>query len=762
MINTINVNGIPEELKKVRQWVCWKKENREGKETKVPYQTSGNHAKINDSTTWTDFESAINALNNGLGFDGIGFVLTKEDNYVGIDLDHCCNAYFPMQIEPWAQEIIDKVNSYTEYSPSGKGIRIFIKNIKLPPGGRKKNNFEIYDAGHYLTITGNRVEGTPGDIKECSEVIVALHKQIFGETKEDKATDPNVQPASNLNVAERLERAFSSANGNKIKSLYDGDWSGQPSQSEADLALCSHLAFWMEKDPTFMDQAFRASGLFRQEKWDKIHHSDGRTYGQGTIQKAIRGCTEIYKQGREEDHKIEKAIDQTNNTYKSDEDKELIIDELNKNHAVIMVEGKCFVLNEFIEPTNHRLDFTLSKISDERGFYHNKKVWIMKKDQLKEISIIDLWYDSPRRREYKAIVFDPDRQDDQSYYNMYRGFDVEPKEGNWSLMRNHIHDIISSGNNEIFNYIMGWMARIVQDPGGQRPGTVIVLKGKQGTGKGCFVTYFGKIFGSHFSHIMNPDHLTGKFNNHLNKALLVFVDEGVWGGDVQRAGILKGMITEETIMCEPKGKDPFPVKNHSNIIIASNNDWIVPAGFEERRFFVLNVAEEKMQDTDYFEAIYNEMKNGGCEAMLYDLLHYNYSSINLRKFPRTEALFDQMLLSMPTYKQFWYEVLRQGSINSSGKWPDHYVADLLYEHYVKFSNIMGERRVRTPGVFGKKIKKLCPGIERNKATVDGGQKWCYFFPTLEECRKDFESQVNAPVPPWDDKSNIEIFKGLAA
>ncbi|MGD0274603.1 MAG: hypothetical protein ABSB79_00880 [Syntrophales bacterium] len=288
----LNTSGIPAILKDVPQWLCWRKEVRDGKETKVPYQANGQYAKTNDPATWMDYQTVESALNNGAGFDGIGFVLTPNDPFVGIDLDHCRCPAFDDVILPWAREIIDGISSYTEASPSGHGIRIFVKNVTLPPKGRKKGDIEIYESGRYLTVTGHRIPGTPEDIQERTDAVLALHRKIFEDKGQDKS--PEVMARSGESVQARLQQAFAAKTGDKIKSLYQGVWTDHPSQSEADLALCCHLAFWLNNDPNLIDAAFRSSGLFR-EKWDKKHFSNGQTYGQSTIMRAIENTTETYR-----------------------------------------------------------------------------------------------------------------------------------------------------------------------------------------------------------------------------------------------------------------------------------------------------------------------------------------------------------------------------------------------------------------------------------------------------------------------------------
>jgi len=143
--------NIPEELKLLDQWVCWRFElNKDGKKTKVPYHPSGFKADCSKPNSWTSFDQAWAGYQSGK-YDGIGFEFSHDDPFAGVDLDHCINN--DGSLEAWAISIVERLNSYTEKSPSGTGLHIFIK-AKLPPGGRKKGYFECYESGRYLTVTG--------------------------------------------------------------------------------------------------------------------------------------------------------------------------------------------------------------------------------------------------------------------------------------------------------------------------------------------------------------------------------------------------------------------------------------------------------------------------------------------------------------------------------------------------------------------------------------------------------------------------------
>ncbi|HUV51328.1 MAG TPA: phage/plasmid primase, P4 family [Anaerolineae bacterium] len=291
-------NNIDQELKDKKAWIVWKIENTEGKQTKVPYNAkTGSRAKSNDPETWTDIETAYGSYEKDI-YDGIGFVLSKENPLVGIDLDHCVDPETG-KIDPWAQKIVDGLPTYWELSPSGTGLRAFVKG-KLPPEGRKKGNIELYEAGRYLTVTGHKLNGN--QIKSLPEELNKLHAETF-----KKVETKNQPMRQSFNNQELLTKAFESKHGHKIRLLFNGDTSDYSSPSEADQALCNYLAFWFDNNYAAIDQVFRSSGLMR-EKWNEKHHADGRTYGQATIGKAISATNETYQSRAPKEPKQEEKI----------------------------------------------------------------------------------------------------------------------------------------------------------------------------------------------------------------------------------------------------------------------------------------------------------------------------------------------------------------------------------------------------------------------------------------------------------------------
>ena len=256
------------------------------------------------------------------------------------------------------------------------------------------------------------------------------------------------------------------------------------------------------------------------------------------------------------------------------------VERLNQKHAVVMVNGKCEILNEEVNPSRHRKEISLSSATHFHLRYANQQISIPGTN--KKISVARGWLAHPQRREYEGLVFAPG-QDTAGYYNLWTGFAVKSKPGNCDLYLQHLRENVSQDDGEIYQYIINWMAQAVQCPS-ERPGVSIVMRGKQGTGKGVACTEFGRLFGSHFVPIHQSKHLVGNFNAHLASAVVVFADEAFWAGDKASEGALKALITEEELPIEFKGKDVFYVKNHIRLLMASNHAWMVPAGLEDRRF----------------------------------------------------------------------------------------------------------------------------------------------------------------------------------
>lgn len=278
-----SVYTMPSDFRALHQFVCWKKEVRDGKPTKVPYSIHGGKASATGPETWTTFENAI-AYAQEHELAGIGFVFTADDEFAGIDLDGVVDLETG-ELEPWAADVVRAFGSYTELSPSGTGLHILVRG-ELPRCG-KRGPIEMYDRDRYFTITGKHLAGTPTEIQERQSVLDKFHKRVFGEREEKPSSTARGAGEVLLEDQELIDRASNAENGEKFSRLWAGDRSGYSSDSEADLALCSLLAFWTGGDTGRMDTLFRQSGLYR-EKYER------EDYRERTFNKALEGRTEFY------------------------------------------------------------------------------------------------------------------------------------------------------------------------------------------------------------------------------------------------------------------------------------------------------------------------------------------------------------------------------------------------------------------------------------------------------------------------------------
>lgn len=277
------IENIPEELKKLDQWVCWQGED---KIPKNPH--NGRNAASNRPTTWGSFADAVSACEK-YHFDGIGFMFAN--GYFGVDLDKCVDDL------DFCDEFVETLKSYAEVSKSGTGIHIICRG-KLPEGSRRRGKVEMYSSGRYFICTGDVYNPKYRTIADCTEAIKGLHAKYLPSEIQATIKDRQVEIVD-MDDQEVIDKARNCKSGDLFNILYSGSWQGMySSQSEADLALCNQLAFWTQKNEEQMDRIFRTSGLMRS-KWDEKR--SGTTYGAITIGKACANCLNVYEPKKYED-----------------------------------------------------------------------------------------------------------------------------------------------------------------------------------------------------------------------------------------------------------------------------------------------------------------------------------------------------------------------------------------------------------------------------------------------------------------------------
>ena len=269
--------------------------------------------------------------------------------------------------------------------------------------------------------------------------------------------------------------------------------------------------------------------------------------------------------------------------YETGADVPAEITEMNRKHATVWVDNKCRVLKEGVDHLFGTTDVKFASFQDIRDCYSNRYIEVDGKTR----PLGSAWIGHKYRRAYDGVGFYP-KGAPEGHYNLWCGFAVTPIEGDCRLFLEHIRENIANGDQPTYDYIIAWMADVVQNPD-KLVGTALVLRGSMGVGKGVFANEFGALFGRHYISLNNSGLLVGRFNGHFKDKVLLLADEAFWGGDKQAEGALKNLVTEPIITIEEKGLNAYPMKNHLHMIFSTNNDWAVPAGPQERRFFVMDV-----------------------------------------------------------------------------------------------------------------------------------------------------------------------------
>jgi hypothetical protein len=356
------------------------------------------------------------------------------------------------------------------------------------------------------------------------------------------------------------------------------------------------------------------------------------------------------------------------------------IEQMNRDHAAGRVKGKFRVISWM--PDSRYPRQRIAEFSGHDDFCNavvNPKIIVPvfdkdgKKSGEKKIARGAWWLHQDRRAEFDGIDYvpgEPESIERQSHnggrglkiLNMYSGFSVAPdyedSEKKCSRYLAHVRDNICNDDEELYGYVLDWMASGVQRP--EDPGrSALSMRGDPGAGKGVFATEYGRLFGRHFLHVTNRDHVTGKFNAHSAETCLIFVDEALYAEILADARILKTLVSETTKILERKGIDAIQIENFARLIFSTNDQHPLQIEHNDRRYCAIYVRTNALWANEpnkrraaekrraYFKPIVEQMKTGGREALLGYLLQRDISAFNPEALPETTERNTQKLKSAP-------------------------------------------------------------------------------------------------------------------
>lgn len=278
------------------------------------------------------------------------------------------------------------------------------------------------------------------------------------------------------------------------------------------------------------------------------------------------------------------------------------------------------------------------------------------------VNPVGLFLEHRQRRDYQGWDFCPVGKEAPGRLNEWRGPYIEPRRGSFEKFDYLCKTILCRGNSSYYEYLMSWLAEACCNIGSNKPGVAIILYGEQGTGKNQFFEYFRQILGPFSILIDDTTRIFSDFNMHLRNKQIIFLDESVVPKDVKHRSLFKGLITNQERAYNQKNRPLLTLPDPSRYILATNDEHVVQASWDARRFFVLNVSDKHRRDYEFFRALNQERDNGGVNALYHYLLRCKWAIDSVRMPPTTEFLRDQMELSAAPHEAWWSECLESGRL----------------------------------------------------------------------------------------------------
>ena len=378
------------------------------------------------------------------------------------------------------------------------------------------------------------------------------------------------------------------------------------------------------------------------------------------------------------------------------------IEDFNTKYAQVVVGGKYKIMKE--HPAGASIDgrswYEFLDSATLKGIFTNDKIQVGVKARgnfltpdLKNKMLA--WLEHPNSNVYReGVIFSPGKKLPAGYYNTWKGFSVEPKQNASSieLILSHIKNVVCGGDVEQYEYFLNWCAFGFQFPA-KKLKTAVVLRGEKRIGKGTIGQLLMKLWANHSCYINTTRQLVGTFNGHLADVCFLFADEAFFSGDKQHEGLLKSLITEDTLPIERKGIDIIHQPNYLKIFMATNSDYAVPTSGDDTRYAVFDVNSSKKGDKKYWDSIHNDIDNPEVQAtFLYEMLNRDLTTWNMESVPESFGLKEQRAFSLPVVGQWIFESLEQGyfdGIPSCGcVWLEWLSTDDMYGSFNLFCDRM--------------------------------------------------------------------------
>jgi hypothetical protein len=657
----------------------------------------------------TDYNSGIACGRISENFYLVGFDIDNKDGrngYETLELLAELGETFP---ETWAQK-----------TPSGGEHRLFWSPVAIRQGTNVcGSGIDLRGEGGYLVGPGSTIGGVPYSV--LRHLPIARFPQWAIDKWEKKATLLSLPVGAGTPVENQIFALKRSVD--YLNSLEPAQ---QGSRNETSYVVAARLKdFGLAKD-----QIFEVMG----EYW--------KCEPPVTLEELSAAVNNVFKYGNRP-----AGADAPENIFTAVPEEKTPIELMNENHFYYAANGVSRVCWETEIDGRFHLErfpvYTFHESMAHLKMEHNGKTHCVSK----------VWMDSGLKRRYDRLRFDPSNKLAANEYNTWRGFAVKAAASSEhpavALFIDHCRRNVCDGDEELFKWFITFLAHIFQRPG-EKPEVSLVFKGKKGTGKTIISEIINHLIGDNSVILSDKTHATGHFNSMMEDKLMVTLEEAFWSGDKSVEGILKDIVTGRTRVITHKGAEPYKAKVYDRIVIIGNEDWLVPATADERRFAVFNIADGNQQDRKFFGAMKRGIfDEGGDAALMSYLLAWPLELGDVNCAPRTKGLDEQKLQSLNVFQRWWFSCLQEGKVLGLGieGWPEAVSCHDLYQAFTL--QLQAERyKGHTPSKFsfGHQLKGLSPTCGGSKVFAGSVRK--HTFSAIENVREEWDSQAGFKTK-WD-------------
>lgn len=356
---------------------------------------------------------------------------------------------------------------------------------------------------------------------------------------------------------------------------------------------------------------------------------------------------------------------------------------------------------------------------------------------------------NPNTSMFNAVAFSP-LPTPATTLNYWIAPSIVPKQGDWFVLQEFIHTVICNNNVPLFDYLIRYIAHMLQRPH-EKPGIMIVFLSGQGTGKGTFYKLLGRIWSRTTLQVSDIGEVIGQFNAALERNYVVCMDEALFAGDKKSLDKLKSLVTEPTCRIEQKHQPSRSIDSYHRIFASSNHNHFAHVDKDDRRFLFIRLSSVHKQDQIYFDAVNDALDNDDVIAsIMFDLVNLDLTGFNIRKRPLTEEHLNQRLQSLGGFERYWFEVLQSGFFNEYKEWdkPMFISSSSLVEKFKDYDKNATRYQPLQQQQIATTLKTLCPSATPARKKLMNKQERGYELPDIYIARREFEVMLGTTVE-WD-------------